>query len=59
MEIGHRTGKCLMAEGNKEVDLKWTIMEREMDLKVIKIEVFLLQSALHFLIYSCSKLFSN
>lgn len=29
--------KCLLAEGNKEdkeVDLKWTIMDREMDLEV-------------------------
>lgn len=48
MEIGHRTGKCLMAEGNKEVDLKWTIMEREMDLKVIKIEVFFITKCFTF-----------
>lgn len=39
MEIGHPTGKCLLAKGNKEVDHKWTIMEGEMDLKAIKIEV--------------------
>ena len=48
--------KFLLTEGNKEVDLQWMIMDREMDLKVIKIEVSLLQSALQFLMCFHSKL---
>lgn len=51
--------KCLLAEGNKEVHLKWTIMDREMDLKVINIEIIVLYSALQFLMCTPSKLFTS
>lgn len=46
MEIGLPTGKCLLAEGNKEVDFKWTI-ERN-GFESFKIEVIVLQSAYSF-----------